>query len=163
MESAISISNYFIKKSVEEEIPLTPMKLLKLAYIAHGWHLGLKDTALINEQIVAWKYGPVIPDIYHTFKSYGNSPITELATEYDFDNGFKEITPLPSESENEFLNNVWDFYKRYSAIELSYLTHQEDTPWDIVWNKNGGKNKSNAPISDVLIQKHYKEKIASNN
>jgi len=41
--------------------PLTPMQVLKLAYIAHGWQLGLHGRPLINEPVEAWKYGPDLP------------------------------------------------------------------------------------------------------
>ena len=48
MYSPKQIADYFLSKhSVDGNI--TPMKLIKLVYIAHGWHLGITDTALIDE------------------------------------------------------------------------------------------------------------------
>lgn len=37
------IANFFVKKAQEEQIPLTLMKIIKLVYIAHGWHLPIKS------------------------------------------------------------------------------------------------------------------------
>ena len=78
MKTALEIANYFIEKSLDSGVDLTPMKLNKLVYIAHGWYLGLSDRPLIGEAAQAWKYGPVIPSIYHRFKAYGGAQITSL-------------------------------------------------------------------------------------
>ena len=34
---------------------LTPMQVLKLVYISHGWMLGLLDQPLVAEAIEAWR------------------------------------------------------------------------------------------------------------
>ena len=67
----IAVANFFIQKSIETGLEVTPMKLLKLVYIAHGWSLGLFGEPLIDEAVVAWTYGPVIPDLYKVLKDYG--------------------------------------------------------------------------------------------
>src|SRR5215510_7158653 len=60
--------------------PLTPMKLQKLVYFAHGWSLALTGVPLIKDAVEAWRYGPVIPALYHEFKHNGARPITDRAT-----------------------------------------------------------------------------------
>ena len=77
MFTPIQIANYFIKSSFRTGDELTPMKLIKLTYIAHGWHLGLYDSELIDEPVYAWKYGPVVQSIYQDFKWYGDNQIAE--------------------------------------------------------------------------------------
>ncbi len=79
MENAVAIANYFVRKSLDSGIPVTPMKLVKLVYVAHGWYLGLTGEPLIAEGVQAWKYGPVVPSVYDKFKMYGGSAITEPA------------------------------------------------------------------------------------
>ncbi len=156
MEDSLAIANYFIMKSLDEGVNLTSMKILKLVYIAHGWHLGLNGTALITEGVEAWKYGPVVRKVYTELRDYGNNSVKELTTIYK---GFKRITPTVEDADVEkFLDKVWDFYKKYSALQLSSLTHQPNTPWDIVWNKEG-HNSGNAPIPNNYIEEHYKDKI----
>ncbi|MFZ3184229.1 MAG: type II toxin-antitoxin system antitoxin SocA domain-containing protein, partial [Pseudomonas sp.] len=70
-----SVANYFIQKSFNSGIPLTSMKLIKLVYIAHGWHCGYFSQNLINDAVEAWKFGPVIPDLYRKVKWYGRGHI----------------------------------------------------------------------------------------
>jgi uncharacterized phage-associated protein len=150
-ETAAAVANYFIKKALEENAELTPMQLIKLVYLAHGWHLGLSGKPLISEPIQAWKYGPVIESLYHKFKHYGRQPLDEAAL---IPNATL-LEPLPLEG---FLDAVWWRYGRLSALQLSTLTHQTDSPWDKIWNQQGGKKWFAAKIPDDLIRDYYKAK-----
>jgi len=62
-----AVANYFLDLGLRESIPITPLKLQKLVYFAHGWYLGFTGEPLLNEGIQAWEYGPVIPSLYHDF------------------------------------------------------------------------------------------------
>ncbi|RYE90398.1 MAG: DUF4065 domain-containing protein [Cytophagaceae bacterium] len=75
---AVAIANYFIQKSLDTGVEVTPMKLLKLVYISHGWSLALLNEPLINEAVEAWTYGPVIPSLYQELKEYGRERVTKL-------------------------------------------------------------------------------------
>lgn len=79
-----AIANRFlvVAKSCGQE--LTPMKIQKLVYYAHGWHLAIKATSLIDEQVEAWPFGPVIPSLYHAFRHFGRLPVTAPAVIYSF-------------------------------------------------------------------------------
>ena len=157
MLDPIAIANYFIKKSWERGTELTPMKLVKLVYIAHGWYLGITDQPLLTEVPQAWQYGPVVPTVYHSFKSYGNGQVTRLHTVI---NAGGPITPDVNDNATQLLlNKVWEIYSRYNGPQLSTLTHQPDTPWDIVWNQQGGKHQRSAIIPNDIIATHYKKVI----
>ena len=149
MENALAIANYFVKKANNEGVELSPMKLLKLVYIAHGWHLAIKDQELIDETVEAWQYGPVVPSVYHEFKKYKSSQVTQPG--YLFTEQAKIITPMVEDDATvQFLNKIWDVYKIYNGLQLSTLTHQPNTPWDIVYNKEKG-----SIIRNQLIKDHY--------
>jgi len=153
MQNPIAIANYFIKRSMADGTELTPMKLVKLVYIAHGWYLALKGEPLLPEAIEAWKYGPVVSKVYHTFKKYGRDCITSL--EYQGNN----IPDVTDSETTTFLDKIWDVYKKYTGLQLSTLTHQPNTPWDIAWNSENGCNAKSVIIRNELIEAHYKEKI----
>ena len=55
---------------------LTPIHILKLVYIAHGWSLAIGEHPLIRNEIEAWEYGPVIRSLYDAVKRYGRDPIS---------------------------------------------------------------------------------------
>ena len=50
-----------------------------------GFHLALFNEVLFEEEIEAWKYGPVISKEYYTFKVYGNNSIIVPETNHSFD------------------------------------------------------------------------------
>ena len=155
MWDAKAIANRFLDLAARDDEALTPMKLQKLVYFAHGWYLALKDKPLLSEQVQAWSYGPVIPSLYHEFKVYGNGPITNTARAWDGEE-YSEIR-LGDPEVKAILSRVWDVYERYTAIQLSKMTHQEGSPWDITWKQCQGRKRT--PIPDDLIRDYFKAQL----
>lgn len=156
-----TVANYFIQKSFDTGVELTQMKLLKLVYIAHGWHRGYFSTNLINDAVQAWRYGPVIPDLYRKIKHYGRRPIDAPIDNYGVPGDGSPGNECPDEQTLALLDKVWDVYSDCSGVELSALTHRKGTPWDKVWKESGGDNYRGAIIPNELIESHYKERISS--
>jgi uncharacterized phage-associated protein len=136
-----SVAQYILWLARENSI--TPMQLLKLAYISHGWMLGLYSKPLLDENAEAWQYGPVIPSIYHRYKKFGGSAITEIPQ--------AEPDHLTHE-EKDLIRQVWDIYGKYTGLQLSALTHKADTPWGTTRRLVG----HGAAISNDLIEDHYR-------
>lgn len=156
-----TVANYFIRKSFDTGVELTPMKLLKLVYIAHGWHRGYFSSNLINDAVQAWRYGPVIPDLYRKIKHYGRNAIDAPIDNYGVPGDGNLGNEYPDAQTPALLDKVWDAYSNCSGVELSAMTHQQGTPWDEVWKSSRGDNYSGAIIPNELIEKHYKERIIS--
>ncbi|MBC7773132.1 MAG: SocA family protein [Pyrinomonadaceae bacterium] len=145
------------------------MKLQKLIYYAHGWCLALTNKPLINEQVEAWQWGPVIPSVYHEFKACGNAPIkgsrytdvTVVPRGSDGKPKFLFSKPTLDESTAEgktaksIVDKVWSEYNKFSAIQLSAMTHRPGSPWDITWNKNGGSARRGTDIPQETIRAHF--------
>ena len=161
MYSAKAIANYFLDKADEDSISLSPMKIIKIVYIAHGWYLALTDEPLIEDYVEAWTYGPVIPELYHEFKQFGSNPIPVRAIETTvpsiYIGGSSRDLPF---STDQFLDRIWDIYKGFTALQLSSATHQPDTPWHITMQNGSGKK--NPVIEDELIRKYYVDMIDEN-
>lgn len=121
MHSSIKIAKKIVEYGARKQCEdMTLLKLIKLTYICHGWMLGLHDKPLISEDVEAWQYGPVIPELYREIKEYGRKPITSLPDDFKAD--FPEV-------ETGVLNAVLDVYAFKSAMHLVNLTHQSGTPW----------------------------------
>ena len=139
---ARQVANWFVARALQDGRTLSIMSLLKLTYIAHGWHLEIRHAPLFSNRIEAWRYGPVIPDVYNDFRRQGVSVNSPAAT----------IPAVAFEaSVDVLLDQVWAIYGGLSPFRLSDLTHQVGGPWDIA-TKTGGYY---APIPDELIQQHY--------
>jgi uncharacterized phage-associated protein len=154
-QSPFAIANYFIAKSLSSGANLTPIKLIKMVYIAHGWHLARKGEPLLTEGIQAWKFGPVIESLYHEVKRFGDRQITSLISIQTPEGTF---TPMVEDEETRrFLDNVWNAYARYSGLQLSTLTHRPDTAWHDVWYNRDGKTQRRALVPNDLIAEHYRK------
>lgn len=151
MYSPKDIAEYFLSR-YSENGNITPMKLIKLVYIAHGWYLGITEKALIDENPEAWKYGPVIPSLYHQFKSFGNSAIR--SENKSFSLGDKET--------EDFLDRIWKVYGNFDGVQLSAKTHQENSPWSLVWNSIKNNDYFSLQIPENFIKEHYKKLLESN-
>lgn len=154
--SPATVANYFLNKASQEGRALTPMQVLKLVYIAHGWCLGYFKRPLITEPVQAWKYGPVIRSLYDDMKKYGSGAISELLPTAPFPwvrsaEVGPDVAPL--------LDSVWNSYARFSGVQLSAMTHLPGTPWHKAWTQGGHASRC-AIIDDAVIQQHYEQKIA---
>ena len=141
--SASIIANWFLQK--DESMKNDVMKVLKLVYISHGFHLALTEDPLVAEGIQAWQYGPVIPELYFQLKA--ENLLISPADKLLFD-------------EDKFLHNFLEaIYKKYGHLNgarLSNLTHQKDTPWDIT------VNRFESLIKNEIIKAHYKSILGKN-
>ncbi len=157
------IANYFLDRAAEEGKRLSPLKLVKLVYIAYGWYLALKDQKLFNEPIEAWQHGPVIPSVYHEFKHYGSSPIVGNSVTVDYEDlegklNLEISTPRVPDTDAEaniVLDNVWKSYKDYTAWQLREMTHEDGTPWKRVYVDGVRGIK----MQDDHIREHYVDRI----
>jgi uncharacterized phage-associated protein len=165
---ALAIANYFLDLAEAAGERLTPMKLQKLVYYAHGWNLALTDAPLLDEQVQAWSYGPVVREIYTAFKESGADPITERAVTFEPVPGagpfsfvavkpsIDDLAPEKREEIKALLDRVWEVYHGYSASQLSNMTHQMGTPWYQVWERYDGKIPKHTTIPADLIREHFK-------
>ena len=121
----------------------TPMHVLKLVYISHGWTLGLYGRSLINEPAEAWRYGPVVPSVYHRYKSFRGDPITTEPV--DRSDAFDD-------EQRDVIEQVHEVYGDFTALQLSALTHKPGTPWDVTYREYG----AGVIIPNELIRDYYK-------
>ncbi len=138
MISCLDVANYFIKKAYEDglENDITNMKVQKLLYYAQSLHLALYDEPLFAEEIQAWRYGPVC---YPAYKKYSEFEEKQLPVP-------KENVISDAEEIQELLEEVWEYFGRYHAYQLSSMTHTE-FPWKKARKGLPSEAPSREPIS----------------
>lgn len=150
------IAYAFIKKGTDEGKMVTQMKLQKMVYFAHGYHLAKYAGApLIQEDFEAWQFGPVVPDIYYEYKSFGRNPINLVNPEYD------QILGSLSGDAKKAIDFTWNVTKNLSAATLSKWTHKKGSPWDAAYLPNS----LSIPIDNLTIENYFKdllEKVVQN-
>lgn len=127
----------------EEDDLMTNLKLQKMLYYEQAYHLARFGTPLFEEEIEAWKYGPVIPAVYNRYASFQKQGIMP---DLDLGLDFKD------DSELELFFKVYEAYGLYSAYGLMELSHREK-PWLEAIRNGIGTIISKESISDYFIDK----------
>jgi uncharacterized phage-associated protein len=147
---AFSVAKELVRLSFagDEKDPLTNLRLQKLLYYAQAWSLVLRESELFPEEIEAWRWGPVVPDVYHKL------PDGRGASQIPPDM-FVDAPDLPSE-DAELVRSVWEAYNQYSALKLSRMTHEE-TPWLHAWGDRpkDGTGSGNDPIKVDDLEDYF--------
>lgn len=149
MAQAIDIARYLIQLAALEDEPelLTHLRLQKLLYYVQGWSLAFRSGPMFPETIEAWKFGPVIRDVYPHFADFGHDPIPASAA--------GGTIPL-AEDQKSFVASIWEGYKRYSAIALSEKTHCE-TPWRDAYARRHAPDRCEEVISHDALRRFFLE------
>lgn len=142
------VANYFLELADHEHIPIDPLKLQKLVYLAHGWHLAFFGRPLITNDIEAWRYGPVVPALYREFKEFGASTITRHALGFD--------TGALDHDARRLIDAVWNKYKMLSAAQLSAITHEPNSAWYMTLRNSSPFDR--LTIVDALIADEFQQR-----
>ena len=121
----------------------TPLHIVKLVYLCHGWMLGIRHQPLISETPIVGRNGPVVRSIYDKYKEYGSAPIPTSM-------GHDRSSDLTKE-QNAVVNFVHGVYGDFVDTELSEMTHEDGTPW----SETNAAAGIDAPISEDAIEAHY--------
>jgi len=155
--TAQQTANFFLQKAKESDAPLTHMQLQKLVYIGYGWVAACLDTKLFDAPIEAWKFGPVIGELFYEFQRFGKKPITTLASTYDPESEETTFPKLPyTDGKIQMvLTQVWLIYSGLSGWALSNKTHEKGTPW----KKHYKEGEDHVVIPHTTIQPYFTECI----
>lgn len=143
MSRALDVAKYVIAYENSEGRKISNLRLQKLLYFTQAMFLSQKGSPCFDDDIEAWTYGPVIPNVYHKYKIFGALDI-----------------PFPNNPDNEgvtfqknkpFINSVLDQCARYDTPSLIEITHQQS-----IWKKAYHSNLSNI-IDKEVIRKFYKD------
>lgn len=121
MIDSLNVARYFIVRAYEDgiEAEMTNMKVQKLLYYAQSLNLAMYDEPLFDEEIQAWRYGPVCPPAYRFYSEFEANQLPIPSKE--------ALLQIPDEKK-ELLEEVWEYFGGYHAYGLSDMTHFE-FPW----------------------------------
>jgi len=148
----IWVANAFLNSAKADGVrDIDQLKIQKLVYCLHGWHLATRGEPVVGELYEAWPYGPVLSSLYHEFKLSGRKPIDRYASDIDPQTGEKKSLMVAKTDEQFYavFDRVWDRYKEYTGIQLSMLTHAPNTPW------SDARERGDDYISNDSIRSHF--------
>jgi len=137
----LDVARYVINYCNEAKQEITNLRLQKILYFVQACFLVSKglNNPCFEEEIEAWSFGPVIPEVYSEFKTYGNSPIPQIRKYLEVDKRnilqsvFKIYScPFQDEEDKALVNAMIDECNKVSASRLVEITHGQ-TPWKNVY------------------------------
>ena len=137
--SAMEVARY-----ITGMISVDNLKLQKLLFYSQAVHLIRFEKPLFADTIEAWRYGPVVRDVYNHYKHYGFDQIPHSSDE--------DEAPNLCQEQLESVDLVLGYYGEMSAIRLVNETHSEK-PWKDAYDPL----HENREISIEAISDFYKD------
>lgn len=125
--SAMDISNYIIYKCNQENIFINNLKLNKLLYFVQKEHLKKYNRILFIEELLPYRYGASVENVYRVFKYYGRDNINEP---------IDKLINIEEESK-EIIDSIILKYRNCKSMEMVILSRKEES------YKKSIKEKSN--------------------
>lgn len=122
------------------------LKLQKLLYLAHMFHLGKYNKPLISGRFEAWEYGPVQPEIYQEVKIFGSSPVGNI---------FRFFQDIEEGTEVELIDEAVKSLGDSPPGKLVAMTHWEKG----AWASNYSSGARGIIISNEQIREEYLARV----
>lgn len=147
------VANNILSRAFAEKITVTPMKLQKILYFVASEYQKATKMRLFEEPFLTWAYGPVLYSVFNEFKSFSKENISRYARDA------RNRTLIVDESKDEALrgtlDQIWNATRYKGAIELSELTHAEDSAWDRAFQEDEETLQS----KDILSDETYRQQL----
>jgi len=156
MYDARVVANEVLTIGWKRGYQFSQLDIQKICYFLNGHHLLDHGVPLIKTDFEAWRHGPVQPLLYESFKRWGDSPISELATA--FDPIRRQHKALPAITNNSARDTIEKYLDRYAVIpahELVGITHRAGTPWQITRKIAESASNIGMIIDRNIIVQHF--------
>lgn len=134
---AVDVARRMVEISIDKELWLTNLELQKVLYFTWVDYFAKYRVRLFEDQeFEAWKYGPVVPDVYYDY--WLNVANLIFITDHP-------TNPIDSKT-SDFLEEELRKYTGMSAGHLADKAHQEGSPWQRSYQEG---DKTKIPFSAI--------------
>lgn len=140
--SAMAVADYIIDYCSRINEPVSNLRLQKLLYFAWVDYYRETGASLFYDSMYAWQLGPVVPEVYNEYCSYGGRPI----------NLRWESTEIKPEDAG-ILNKIIEKYRLVPVSVLVDRTHEPETAWYQIYD--GGKGNKQKIPTDLIKMKEF--------
>ena len=120
MYIAIVVANYIIEYEHSKNRVISNFKLQKLLYFVQAQFFRVLGVPCFSDKMEAWSFGPVVVNVYHTYKFYGGLDIVEIEENKLFDN--------IEESHKAIIEEVLESFAYTPVYKMVDITHHQ-SPW----------------------------------
>lgn len=122
------IANNVLNRAFAKKRGISLIKLQKILYFVAAEYQKKAGQPLFSERFETWQYGPVLRSVYSEFRPFSRDCITRFAK--DADNKSRMIDEDADIVLQRALDSVWAVTRGRSAVDLSRITHLENSAWD---------------------------------
>ena len=76
--NALELVGTIVAASEKYHTALTPLRLQAMLFFIQKESLWRRFMPAFNDDIYAWNYGPIVPDVYYKFSCYASTPIINV-------------------------------------------------------------------------------------
>ena len=128
MYLALEIAKYIIDKCTKDNCPISNLQLQKILYYIQREFLQQGEIAF-PEEIEAWQFGPVVPEVYRQYCGFGALPIRmRYMVRIELDD-IRMINPI---IEKKRILTPWDMVSD---------THSSGKAWDLIYRDGAGDHQ----------------------
>lgn len=135
--SVMDIARFIVCKYIGDGNPVTNMKLQKMLYYAWVEHYRRSGTCLFEENICAWRFGPIVPEVYREYRIFAGLPIFLSKGPCEID-----------EDTKDFLTGFADGHSDFTASGLVNLPNREGYPWERICK--GDRKYTEIPFDTIV-------------
>ena len=127
MYNAIDLAKYIVSKCIKDSHPISNLQLQKILYYIQKDFLQRNEMAF-SDDIEAWQFGPVVPNVYYYYCGYGAMPISISNDKFEI-----ALSDMP------YIDSIVDKKRELDPWDMVAETHKQDGAWAIIY-KNGSGN-----------------------
>jgi uncharacterized phage-associated protein len=151
------VANMLLDLADARGLRVTNLTLQKLLYFAHGQFLVTRGLPLVDGYFEAWRYGPVHPTVYNSFKVAESGPIRERAVGFDYRLQQAYTIAVPDDRDaREHVERVLIRLGQVPAGRLIEISHAPRGPWAETVNKSGTNAVLGLQISDRMTAERFR-------
>lgn len=124
MYKAMDLANYIVGKCIKDNVPITNLQLQRILYFVQKDFLK-RGSPAFSDEIEAWEFGPVVPNIYFYFCGFGAMPISIS----------RDAVPNLSIDKN-IIDNIVDTKRSLTPWEAAKEIHKG--AWSKIYNNGKG-------------------------
>lgn len=122
MYRALDVAQYVIAYESSKNRTVSNLRLQKLLYFIQCVFFAVQNKACFSDELEAWAYGPVVPEVYRKYKVYGSTFIPETVN--------NKSAFLSQDI--SLINNMLDACASRSTSGLVEISHKQ-APWKNVY------------------------------
>ena len=127
---ALDIAKYLVNYHIDSEVPLTPLTLQKVLYLAWVAYYNKTGESLFHDYFVADGSGPTIPKVADEYRNYGSDMIFRYSSGLRLP-WLRELT----------LDECLVEYEYMTASDLAKICERKGGAWDEIFRNGKGIGK----------------------